>query len=241
MHGMRFACFIFITAFIIFLDISAAHAFRVTPMIADLRPSGGDATTTVRIENTGPKDLPIEVIVERRVIKEDGSETRAPADDDFLVFPPQAVIPPGKTQALRIQYIGDPNIQNSRGYLVTVAQVPVSFEEEQSGIQFAFQFGVSINVVPEQAQPDVQIMSYTPAEGGISLLLKNEGTAYTRLSYGKWTFTAPSGQTHVLEGEALKEAIQQPLIQPQTTRNIILPVPAAFQTDEVQIVYEPSN
>lgn len=213
----------------------AAQAFRVSPMVYDLGPSGAQASKTIRIHNTADDKLPIEIYAEKRVIHEDGSETREPADDDFLLFPPQAILEPNGVQAVRVQYIGDPSIDISQGYVVTVAQIPVDLNNiENSGVQFTFQFGTSVNIIPKGAKAKISVISAIPKDGKLALNVKNTGKSYTRLSIGEWILSNNAGKKVTISGNELKEAIPQPLIQPNTTRNITLPLPDGWETSDIK-------
>ena len=72
---------------------------------------------------------------------------------DLLVFPPQAMIQPGQTQTFRVQYVGDPDLAQSKHYYVTVAQLPVKLPEGQSAIQILYNFQVLVSVAPLGAKP----------------------------------------------------------------------------------------
>lgn len=212
-----------------------AHAFRVSPMVYDLSPSGAQASKTIRVQNTSEEKLPIEIYAEKRIIHEDGSESREPADDDFLIFPPQAILEPNGVQAIRVQYIGDPAIESSKGYVVTVAQIPVDLNNlESSGVQFTFQFGTSVNIIPQGAKAKISVLSTTAKEGQIAINVKNIGKSYTRLSIGQWILSNNEGKKVTIEGNELKEAIPQPLIQPNTTRNITLPLPDGWEKSDIK-------
>ncbi len=234
-------CFYIAFIAVLFSGISEALAFRVTPMVHDLTPVGNGSSVTLRIENTTTERLPVELFAQARTIKKDGSAELSPADDDFLIFPPQMVVEPNTIQSIRVQYIGDPNIEISKGYVVNVAQLPVEFDpENQSGVQFTFNFGVSINVVPLNAEPNITISESSVKNNAVFVDVVNSGTAYTRLNNGQWIYRY-GGSEHVLEDEALREAINQPLIQPQTTRLIRLPLPPGYQQgQEIDIAYQGS-
>jgi fimbrial chaperone protein len=212
-----------------------ANAFRVAPMVYDLEPAGKEASKTIRIFNTGGDKLPVEIFAEKRIIHEDGSETREPAEDDFLIFPPQAIIDPSATQAIRVQYMGDPTIEESVGYVITVAQLPVDLSKvERSGVTFAFRFGTSVNVVPQGAKPKISTSDATGQDGKLAITVKNDGNSYTRLTLGEWFLSNNQGKEYILKGDELKEAISQPLIQPNTTRNITLPLPDDWDSNDIQ-------
>lgn len=210
---------------------SAAEAgLRAQPMSYDLTPSGSGTRQDVRVENTGDQPSPVEVRVERREILPDGNEKRTAAEDDFLVFPPQAILPPNGFQTFRVQYVGDATIPSTKLFVVTIAQMPVKSARQESGVEFLFNLGTLAAVSPENSKPDIVVTSVRPAmeAGKLEVTVRNEGTRYARLRNGTWAFTSPNGQSEVLEGEKLFEAVEQPLIEPDTARIVTLPVSASF-------------
>lgn len=197
--------------------VGVASAMRVTPMVYTLEPSGPRSSQTVTVDNTTGRPLAIETSVVRRTIAEDGTETREPADDDFLVFPPQAVIEPNQSQALRVRYIGDPQLTSSVSYIVFVKQVPVSFEKDfqGAGVSFAFNFGTAADVIPVGAAPDLQLESAERLpDGRWRLRIVNNGPAVTRVSDWRWRLQLASGREIPLEDEALREQLAGPMVMP---------------------------
>lgn len=170
------------------LPIGPASAYQVAPMIYDLKPSGTGAATIIRVRNDGDKPLTIELEVEKRAFDENAVESRTPADDDFVVFPLQAVVQPGKVQAVRVQYVGRPDIKQSETYLVTVKQVPVALpDQKQSGVQMVFNFSTMASVSPEGAKAKVELVSSARDAKGLELRLRNTGTRYANLVSSKLT------------------------------------------------------
>jgi fimbrial chaperone protein len=205
-----------------------AGAFRVLPMTYDLAPIGSGATQLLRVENLGDRPLTVELFAERRDILEDGSERRTPADDDFVIFPPQSIIQPAETRAFRVQYLGEPRLERSVTYAITVAQLPIELDgAAETGVQVVFAFSTLANVVPpgSRAALEVREVRPDPAGGGVLVLVENSGTRYGRVTEGSWTVGNSSGVEVTVAGELLREAIEVGLIQPGTQRLIHLPVP----------------
>lgn len=223
------------------LLVTPASAMRVQPMSYDLTPSGRGASQDIRVENTNATPMPVEIRVERRRIGPNGEETRELAEDDFLVFPPQGIVPPNGFQNFRVQYIGDPAISQTALYVITVAQLPVNTTgAESSGVQFLFNLGTSVAVSPEGSTADVQVTSVEPAleAGKLRVTVTNRGNRYARLHSGTWTFTAAGGTNETLTGEALRAAVSMPLIEPGATRMIDLPVSEGFLRDGASARFE---
>lgn len=219
-----------VTALALIAALPAA-AVRVQPMAYDLTPAGLTATQDLRVENTSDKAMPVELKVERRQILRDGTEKRTAADDAFLLFPPQGIVPPNGFQTFRVQYIGDPAIRTTELYVVTVVQLPIDTTgEKATGVQFLFNLGTLAAVSPTGVKAQIEITDVKPAATAnkLAITVLNAGNGYARLRYGKWTLTGGDGKIETLEGEALSTAITQPLIEPGTYRDIELPVSATF-------------
>ncbi len=204
-----------------------AHAHRVYPMSYELAPTGSSAATVLRVDNTTERPLTLEVSVEKRSWDERGNETRVPADEDFLVLPPQMIVEPGKTQAIRVQYVGEPTIDRTAMYVIGVNQVPVADPSAGTGVQFVINFGTAAYVVPVGAKTELSIVSVAAAAdpGKMEVVLENTGARYAPLGSTTWTFTNGAGQKMELSGDQLREALVASVV-PSGARRIFT-VPAA--------------
>lgn len=201
-----------------------AMAYQVSPMIYDLQPSGSGAAQIIRVENTNDAPITIELVSEKRFFDEKGVERREPAPADFVLFPPQAIVPAGGTQAIRVQYVGPPSLAASATYTVTVKQVPVQLPEGgASGVQFVFNFSTVANIVPPGAKAAIAA-AVAPSGNGLALTLRNDGNKYANLGLSKVTVTS-GGFSKTYEGEEWRKALGTSWILPGGTRVIQLPPP----------------
>lgn len=209
-----------------------AQAHRVYPMSYELAPVGSGAATVLRVDNTTDRPLTLEVTVEKRSWDERGNETRTPADEDFLVLPPQMIVEPGKTQAIRVQYVGDPAIDQTAMYVVGVNQVPVADPNAGTGVQFVINFGTAAYVVPAGAKTELKVVSVSPASdpGQIEVTLENTGARYAPLGSTTWTFTNGAGQSMELSGDPLREALVASVVPSRARRVFTLATSQGFDT-----------
>ncbi|MEO9469201.1 hypothetical protein [Parasphingorhabdus sp.] len=107
-------------------------AMRVSPMTLELESTGSGATARFEVQNIGPKDLLYETRVYRIELNDQGEETINPADEDFLVFPPQGVLSTGVSQVVRLQWLGL-KLDAPQTYHVSIEQLPVILEPNDSG------------------------------------------------------------------------------------------------------------
>lgn len=208
-----------------------AKAQRISPMLYELAPTGEASSKVLRLENNLSRPITIETVVYRRDIAADGSEKRVEAADDFLVFPPQAIVQPGATQAFRVRYVGDPKIDSTKMYTVSVNQVPVSTQEAQS-LQFVVNFGTAAYVSPSGVRPEISVASTAPAADGksVAVAVQNSGKKYASLALSTFTVSNATGGTFSLEGESLREALGLSVVPAGGSRLFNLPVPASFST-----------
>lgn len=154
--------------------LSTAHAMTVSPMTIDMATIGQGGSAAISVVNPSARPLPVEVVVHRLELDLRGQSTRTPEDEDWLVFPPQAMIPPGGTQIFRIQWVGDPELEASRSYNFMVAQLPVALPEGVSGVQIVYNFAVMVNIAPPGVQPALEI-------AGLEVVQREDGVAVPRV------------------------------------------------------------
>jgi fimbrial chaperone protein len=164
----------------------AAHAsLRVNPLIIELSPDSQNTSSVVEITNVTDKDIPLEISVVQRTVV-DSAEVDVPADDDFVIFPPQLILPAGETQVLRLQWLGTNVSGMSESFYVRVTQIPAELDPGKSGVRISYQFGISVHVTPRGVSADLQAVSLVPVakDGvqGFELTVRNNGTKYARLS-----------------------------------------------------------
>lgn len=159
----------FVAAAFLFAAIPAT-AMRVSPMVSELTTSGAGAVARIEVGNVGSASMPFETLITRIEFDEEGNLIETPADEDFIVFPPQGLVPVSGRQIVRVQWIGRPDIPTSQAYYVWIRQLPVETDPEKiEGTEAS----VSINVLytmkslvvvaPDGAQPKVEVMSAEPA------------------------------------------------------------------------------
>ena len=168
----------------------AAFAAQVTPMIVELDETGSGATTRIQVVNDEDGELPVEARVFRGEVSETGELSLVPADEDFLVFPPQAVIKPNSQQNFRVQYLASAPLEKSEVYYLSVREIPLPLENGQSKLQLVMNFNVLVNVVPEgaQAQPVVDYVRPVERDGetGLEVRVLNQGNRYFAAGRTPW-------------------------------------------------------
>lgn len=148
---------------------TSALAMRVSPMVSELTTSGAGAVARIEVGNVGTNSLPFETKITRIEFDEAGNLVETPADEDFIVFPPQGLVPVSGRQVVRVQWVGRPDIPTSQAYYVWVRQLPVETDPKKIGgteaavsIDILYTMKSLIVIAPPGAKPDVAVVSLEP-------------------------------------------------------------------------------
>jgi len=96
--------------------IVSVYAMRVSPMIVEMTTTGATAVARVEVQNLNAGRLPFETRITKLTFDASGNVTETPADQDFLVFPPQGMLPQGARQVVRLQWVGGADLPTSQAY-----------------------------------------------------------------------------------------------------------------------------
>lgn len=241
----KFSVFAALAMLMSLFSVAAHAAMTVQPVILDLKMAGRDMGGQIRVQNTGTTPLPVEIrLVEAELLPDTVKASDRPTDD-LIALPTQAIIPPGATQAFRIQYIGDPEVDHSRHYYAEVAQLPVEVPGGQSTIQILYNFQAMVNVASITAgDPDLSVESAEiiqpalPANAApdspkpparIAFTVHNAGRNYGYLSSGSLTLVQRDAAgkemfRRTLGDSDVQQMIGFGLIGPETSRKFIAPI-----------------
>ncbi|WP_203292088.1 molecular chaperone [Maricaulis parjimensis] len=199
-----------------------ALGYEVEPMRLILDLGSNRTSTVISITNTRDARLPVEIVMKRRIVNPDGSQEFVPADEDFSVFPPLALIEPGQSQAVRLTYIGDPGITDSQAYIAEVQEVPVN-QPGFTGVVFAYNFGVAVYLRADEAEADVSLTEIRREDDGLHFRAVNDGTDFAMLSDMSLRISIGSESIR-LEPAQLSELIENPIIPPHAVRDFHLAI-----------------
>lgn len=224
-----------------------ATALNVQPVIIDLLSTGRRASTVLTLQNTFSTTVPVELSAHRlEIIDGELKETDVEAED-LLIFPAQATVRPGESQAFRIQWIGDPAPDASQHFFVTVAQLPVELPENQNAIQVLYNFKVLVSVGAPGATAELAVQSIVieTDENGVGrpvLTVGNTGRTYGYVGKNRMTLVqrAPNGDEilrQTYEPEQIQQLMGLGLVPSGATRrlpiNVSLPQPNGSLTVEL--------
>lgn len=221
-------CIILCTFFI----VAPLHAYEVSPMRVFLQPSRGQTSATIAVNNIRPDPLPIEVKILRRIVNPDGTQTFEPADDQFVVFPPQAQIAPTQSQAIRVQYIGAV-VAESEAYVVQITEVPVNVLDG-SGIQFTYNFGVAVYVQPNRPRTRLTVQDPTISQGRLRFRISNGGNDFGFINGQTLEYRIGDRKVEI-DRETLTTLVENPIIPPGGSREFDLPADGTTDGEPVAV------
>lgn len=225
----------------------AAEAARVSPMIVEVKPLGRQSVARIEMVHDGQSDFPVEVQMFRGLISERGELELTPADEDFLVFPAQVIVPARSQQVFRMQYIGEPELDSSEIYYMQIRQIPVDLGPEQSQVQVVVNFNILVNVIPDGVSPTPVVDTIRPVVrdnvDGIEIRVKNSGNRYFTAGTQTWQIkgTAEDG-TPVdmrLEPAEMSRMIGVGVVAPDRARIFFVPTEKAMIEGTMQVELEP--
>jgi len=246
MRKVRKVGYLIPIAFLAALAAAApVSATSVSPIQLEMKSAGPASRTQVTITNTSEGPLPLEATVKRMELGENGEQQLSNGDDSFLVFPPQAMVPPGGTQVFRVQWVGEPQLQASQSFMLSLTQVPVKLPKGQAAVQVVMSFGVLVNVAPPQGLSELNLVRTGVAVEGPgkhhpTITVENPTAVHAllqqatiKLKGGAWSRT--------LTPTEIGRNIGTGLVQPGKRRTFTLPVdlPAGVSDVQASIDYRP--
>ena len=205
-------------ALLLLLGSAPLQAFDVNPVVSVIEIPGKAAGITVTLRNPRSTDLPVEFEIVERSIAEDGSETTQPADDAFTIFPPQAIVGAGKSQAIRVQWLGSAPAA-SRSFTLYAAEQAVDLSGiTETTVQTIFLIGASVHVTGRDARPTPVLVAAAPEGDGVRVTLGNDGARYyyiddLSLAFGDKT----------VAGVDLGNLANRTLVPPGARRSFVVP------------------
>ncbi|AQR74457.1 fimbria/pilus periplasmic chaperone [Sphingomonas sp. LM7] len=210
---------------------ASVYAMRVSPMIVEMTTTGSDAVARVEVQNLNAGKLPFETRITRLSFDENGVPSETPADADFIVFPPQGMLPQGARQVVRLQWVGGADIPTSQAYYLSINQLPIPVDQtagaQAAQVQVVYHMKALVVVAPPNAQPNVaatavKTIDYQPPAAkqgdplpptvpGVEITMKNTGRRHAMMSALKW----------VLEGKDVAGKSMRILISEEDLNRVV--------------------
>lgn len=215
LHIKRTASRLLAVFALFFVAIPAAEAMRLAPMVAELTTTGAGSTARIEVGNVGTRAMPFETEITRVEVDANGKITESSGEDDFLVFPPQGLVPVSGQQMVRVQWVGPP-IETTRAYYLAVKQLPVATDptaipeaSSSVAVNVLYTMKTLLLVSPPGVTPNVKVQSVKSGKvtseapsidasievadmpqvvttDGISVEVVNEGGRHAMMSGATW-------------------------------------------------------
>ena len=239
------------------------EAMRVSPMVVEMQTTGPRSTARVEVQNGSNGVLAFETRITRINYDAQGKQVDTPADNDFLVFPPQGTLPTNGRQVIRLQWLGGTDLPASRSYYLSVNQLPVALapNEKNGGgeVQIIYHMKALITIAPPGAKPVIDVTAAEPdmiqpkaEEGkpasapvpGLRVKVINRGNRYAMLAGATWIIEGMGTDkkpVHIeLTREDLSKLIGVGYVAPLNgTRAFDVPVGKALLPGTVKIRFQP--
>lgn len=229
------------------LPSGKAQAFSVSPTHIELTSVGRAGRSQIVVRNTHRTAMPVEISVEKFVLNENGRRRAVKSGDDFLVFPMQAIIPAGGTQVFRLQWVGEPLLDQSQSYLVNVSQIPVRMPKGRNGVQVAVSFGALVNVAPPRGQPKLDLVatSVVTDQSGRRfpmVTVQNPTAVHALFTHSTLQLGGP-GWSRTLKSGELQQKLGIGLVQPGKRRKFVLPIPLPKNASRIRasLAFDPKR
>lgn len=171
---------------VIFLSVlmtlmgAKVHAIVINPMITEMDVLSGGMAQVV-LTNNSTQQTPIEVNLRHLAFNHDGTFiAEDSADDRLMIFPPAAIIKPGKSQVFRLQWVGENQpLISSQSYFLRFSQPSlVPSQGELSGIAVQIHYNAIIHVYSSALKPSVTLQ----VREDNSVVVANTGERYAYLN-----------------------------------------------------------
>jgi fimbrial chaperone protein len=215
-----------------------AWAMRVSPMVNEIGTKGAGSAARIEVQNFGSVALPFETRITEINFSAKGEVVETAADDQFLVFPPQGLVPVGGRQVVRAQWVGDQDLKASRAFYLSVRQLPVAIDQGDGNaagaqVQVVYHMKALITVAPAGSEPKVEVVEATPTMvsvapadvetpgapkaapkpvekvPGIHVKVRNTGTRYALMSGPNWIVEGKAPDGSPLKIKVPAEKISQ--------------------------------
>lgn len=219
--------------------------FGLIPITMEFEPSGRGASRSFRIDNSSAEPVAVQISIVAREMDLDGKETYIPATNEFTIFPPQAVVRPKQSQAVRVTWIGNKAPAKELNYRIIAEQLPVNLKKNTTtggAVNLVIRYLGTIYIVPRGAKPEVVLESANvekdpDGKTQLVLVLHNRGTAHSLLNDLKLKVVA-ADQTLALAGEDQLKGMISENILGQHKRRFKIPCAESLLNQPVKVSFE---
>ena len=204
-----------------------ANALQMNPLSLVLKPSGGGARQSFKVTNESNKPIAVQFSVTTRQ-QLNNKEIRHPADKDFMIYPPQTIIPAKSTQKVRVEWLGAGQIPREQAYRLIAEQVYVSLsEEKETGVKMLMTLVGALYVQPNGTKSNVQVKAIQRHGNKLALTVSNSGNRHRLMKFATLVLSN-GGQIITLKGKQLL-GLDGNNILGGATKRFYIPLPKGYK------------
>ncbi len=205
-----------------------ASALQMNPLSVVLKPSGGGTKQSFKVTNESDKPIAVQFsVMTRQQPNLTSKELRKPADNDFMIYPPQTIIPARSTQKVRIEWLGARQIPREQTYRLIAEQVFVSLEEkEATGVKMLMTLVGALYVQPKGIKSNVQVKAVQQQGNKLAVTLTNSGNRHQLMKHATLTLKN-GGKIISLKGRQL-EGLDGNNVLGGASQRFLIPVPQGY-------------
>lgn len=232
-----------LSALAVVLIATPSSALLVQPVFLDMRYTGVQSNSGIRVVNDRNRPITVEVTVSSLEIPEKGAPVFTPIEgEDFLVFPAVANIAPNGTQIFRIRWVGDPALAEGKLFAFTTAELPIEMDDSTGAavqLLYAIQTVVAIGPAGSRAEiAPVAIRRGALEDGtkGVIVTFENTGGLHGQVNSSTMTIASSSGYSRRLEPADVSNAVGLGLVPANARREMFVALPDVPETGELTVV-----
>ena len=215
-----------ITLLLVTVFTHQVSALQMNPLSVVVKPTGGGTKQTFKVTNESSKPIAVQFSVTTRQ-QLNNKEIRKPADSDFMIYPPQTIIPAKSTQKVRIQWLGKKPVTKELAYRLIAEQVYVSLEKKkQTGINMLMTLVGALYVQPNKTKSNVQVRAVQRVGNKLAVTLTNSGTRHQLMRYATLTLRN-GGKVITVKGRNLI-GLEGNNVLAGATKRFYIPLPKGF-------------
>lgn len=204
-----------------------ASALQMNPLSVVLKPAGGGSKQSFKVTNESNKPIAVQFSVTTRQ-QLNNKEIRKPADKDFMIYPPQTIIPARSTQKVRIEWLGAGNIPREQAYRLIAEQVYVSLDDkEQTGVKMLMKLVGALYVQPNGTKSNLQVKAVQQQGNKLAVTVANSGNRHQLMKFATLTLR---NEARVLSLKGVRQlaGLEGNNVLGGATKRFYIPLPKGF-------------
>lgn len=204
-----------------------AHALQMNPLSVVLKPSGGGAKQSFKVTNESNQPIAVQFSITTRQ-QLNNKEIRHPADKDFMIYPPQTIIPARSTQKVRVEWLGAGKLSREQAYRLIAEQVYVSLDDkEDTGVKMLMTLVGALYVQPSNTKSNLKVKAVQAQGNKLAVTVANSGSRHQLMRYAT-LILKNGGKVISLKGKQQLAGLEGNNVLAGATKRFFIPLPKGF-------------